>query len=256
MNTKNKPIGVFDSGLGGISVLKELVKLMPNENFIYYGDSKNAPYGEKSDEEIMKCSVECIDFLIDKGAKAVVIACNTATSVSAAYLRENYDIPIIGIEPALKPAASAYPEENIIIMATPVTLGKEKFASLNARFEDVSSIIPLPCPGLAELIETQLDNRQVILDYLENLFMPYADTKISAIVLGCTHYPHIANEIKESFSYNVEIFDGAQGTTRETKRRLKEAKILNETDAPGKIEYYSSLDDASETEKMKKLFVG
>ncbi len=254
MTTDQNPIGVFDSGLGGISVLKELSRLMPNENYIYFGDSKNAPYGDKTDEEIRELSENCLKFLISKGAKAVVIACNTATSVSANYLRGKYDIPIIGIEPAIKPAANAHPNENVIIMATPVTLKKEKFASLNAKYEEMTSIIPIPCPGLAEIIEKGCNNKEEITEYLENLLAPYVDKKISAIVLGCTHYPHIKNEIKACFSYDVDIFDGAIGTTKETKRRLDESGISNQSHNNGTVEFYSSSTDENEVEKMKKFF--
>ena len=254
MSTNSSPIGVFDSGLGGITVLKELTKLMPYENYIYLGDTKNAPYGNKSDEEIMTHSENCLRVLIEKGAKAVVIACNTATSVAAPYLRENYDLPIIGIEPALKPAVVAHPNKKIIIMATPVTLKKEKFASLNARFGEMASIIPIPCPGLAEIIEKGCIDKEEIRSYLKNLFLPFKGDKVSAIVLGCTHYPHIADEIKNAFSYDIEIFDGAVGTTKETKRRLEESGLINTSGKKGIIEFISSLNTEEETDKMKRFF--
>ncbi|MBO5743948.1 MAG: aspartate/glutamate racemase family protein, partial [Clostridia bacterium] len=135
MNKSHNPIGVFDSGLGGITVLGELKKLMPNENFIYLGDSKNAPYGTKNEDEIKEHTTSCIKKLISMGVKAVVIACNTATSVAAYDLREAFSIPIIGIEPAVKPAALKYEGENIFVMATPMTLKKEKFLKLMKSYE-------------------------------------------------------------------------------------------------------------------------
>ncbi|MBR5507542.1 MAG: glutamate racemase [Clostridia bacterium] len=255
MTTDQNPIGVFDSGLGGISVLKELSRLMPNENYIYFGDTKNAPYGDKTDEEIIELSEKCFEFLTSKGAKAIVIACNTATSVSAKYLREKYNIPIIGIEPALKPAASEHPDENILIMATPVTLKKEKFASLNAKFGEIARITPLPCPGLAEIIEKGCIDKEEIKTYLDNLFKPYKDEKISAIVLGCTHYPHIEKEIRESFEYDVKIYDGSSGTAKETLRRLDESGILNKSENTGKVEFFSSKPGDEEIRIMKKFFL-
>ena len=142
MMKKNQPIGVFDSGLGGLSVLSELWKLMPNEKYIYLGDSKNAPYGTKSEQEVKKYTEENIIKLIDMGVKAVVIACNTATSVAANELREIFSIPIIGIEPAIKPAAENHKGGNIIVMATPMTLKKEKFNNLMNSYNDISNIIP------------------------------------------------------------------------------------------------------------------
>ncbi|MBE7049860.1 MAG: glutamate racemase [Ruminococcaceae bacterium] len=254
MNIDQCPIGVFDSGLGGISVLKELSRLMPSENYIYFGDTKNAPYGDKTDEEIRELSEKCLEFLVSKGVKAIVIACNTATSVSADYLRKKYDIPIVGIEPALKPAASNHPDGNILIMATPVTLKKDKFASLNAKYGNNAKITPLPCPGLAEIIEKGCIDKDEIKTYLKNLFKPYESKKISAIVLGCTHYPHIENEIRESFDYDVKIYDGSLGTAKETLRRLDEVGILNKSENHGTVEFFSSESGNEETEIMKKFF--
>ena len=135
MDNSKKAIGVFDSGLGGISVLRDLKKLMPNEDFIYFGDSAYAPYGIKTKDEITKRCVEIIDFFIEKGVKAVVIACNTATSASANYLRKKYkDLPIIGMEPALKVATQGVKNNNIVVMATPLTLKEKKFETLMHKF--------------------------------------------------------------------------------------------------------------------------
>lgn len=250
----NKPIGVFDSGVGGISVLKELYMLMPNENYIYYGDSKNAPYGTKSDEEIEKLTRCAIKKLTDMNVKAVVIACNTATSVAAGKLRDILSIPVVGIEPAVKPAASNHPGKKIIVMATPVTLRKEKFLHLMDSYKSDADIIPLPCPGLVELIERGNEAFAETAQYLKDLFKPFEGERIGAIVLGCTHYPHIADIIKNSFSYEVDIIDGGRGTAKETKRQLDALGALNENQTKGNIRFISSAESSSETEFMKKMF--
>ena len=164
MNNKEKAIGVFDSGLGGISVLKELVKSMPNENFIYYGDSANAPYGIKTKEEITARCEDIIEFFIKQGVKAIVIACNTATSAAANILRKKYsNLPIIGMEPALKVAADGKKDNTIVVMATPLTLKEEKFNNLMAKYDDENTVIKMPCPELVKIVENDLiDNEEIV----------------------------------------------------------------------------------------------
>jgi len=254
MSNPEKPIGVFDSGVGGISVLGQLWKLMPNENYIYLGDSKNAPYGTKPEEEIKKYTTESIKKLIDMGVKAVVIACNTATSVAAADLRQSYDIPIIGIEPAVKPAATNHKGENVVVMATPMTLKKEKFLNLMESYSDMSKIIPLPCPNLVEIIEKGKTSGSEIDEYLKNLFKPFEKTEVSVVVLGCTHYPFVKEAIRKYFDYKVDIIDGGFGTAKETKRRLKEEGLINSSSNKGNIEFISSMESEEEINIMKKMF--
>ena len=174
MNRNTLPIAVIDSGVGGISVLRELCSLMPCENFIYFGDSKNAPYGTKSREEVLKITKDILDMLKKRGIKALVIACNTATSAAVRILRiEESELVIGGIEPAIKPPSVDFDHPRVLVMATPLTLREEKFNSLVARFSDTEEIIPLPCPGLVELIEDgQIDSPELD-EYLENLLLPY-----------------------------------------------------------------------------------
>ena len=153
-NRQECPIGVFDSGVGGISVLRELVAQMPNENYIFFGDSKNAPYGTKTLEEVQKLTCADAEYLLSRGVKALVVACNTATSAAIRILREKYaDMPVIGIEPALKPAVHAGGHPRVLVMATPMTLREEKFHALMQRFESDAEILRLPCPGLVEYVE-------------------------------------------------------------------------------------------------------
>ncbi len=255
MSYNNNPIGVFDSGVGGISVLAELTEVLPNEDFLYFGDSKNAPYGTKTSEDVLNLSEVCTKKLIDMGAKAIVIACNTATSAAAEYLRNNYkELPIIGIEPAVKPAAEFKENSKILVMATPMTLKKEKFKNLAELFSVDDKIIPLPCPGLVELIEQGKTSGAEIDAFLKNILAPYFEEKIDSVVLGCTHYPFVKEAIKSAFPYEIAVFDGGFGTANHTKRRLLEMGLLADMQKIGKVTFFNSLESVEETELCKKLF--
>ncbi len=252
-NKKHLPIAVIDSGVGGISVLRELYKLMPNENFIYFGDSKNAPYGSRSREDVLSITRDNLKMLKSRGIKALVIACNTATSAAVRILRQEEDLVIVGIEPAIKPPSVIFDHPRVLVMATPLTLKEEKFNSLVARFADVEEIIPLPCPDLVEFIERGELASPELHAYLEQLLAPYSGADIDALVLGCTHYPHIKDAIKKHLAPNVMIFDGGEGTARETRRRLEASGLLNPSENDGKIEILNSSNDARLVELSKKL---
>ena len=248
----NKPIAVFDSGVGGISVLKELYKLMPNENYIYFGDSANAPYGSREISEVKSLSVANTVMLMALGAKAVVIACNTATSVAAASLRDKYkEFPIIGIEPALKPAVLSKENSTVAVLATPITLREEKFKKLMASFEDRAKIIPVPAEKLAGMIEKGILSGKELEDYIRSLFASLG--KIDSVVLGCTHYPFVKDSIIKVLG-DVSVFDGGEGTAKETRRRLSELDLINKSEQKGEIVFLSSSEDESEIELYKKLF--
>lgn len=248
--TSEQPIAVIDSGIGGLSVLRELVALMPNENYIFFGDSANAPYGTKSVSKVRELAFASAEMMIKRGIKALVIACNTATSAAAELLREKYpDLIIIGIEPALKPAVLAKKNPTVIVMATPLTLQRDKFLSLMNRYTDDAHIIPLPCPGLPELVESGCFHGDELRSYLKRLFSPFDKKRIDSIVLGCTHYPLIKGEIIKAFGHNVEVFDGCEGTAHHTQCRLAEAGLLTKSTEKGNIELNNSLG----TEKMLKM---
>lgn len=251
---KNAPIGFFDSGLGGLSVLKKALEIMPNENYIYYGDSKHAPYGEKTPQEIKELSFNAMEFLIQKGVKAIVIACNTATSAAAHDLREYYKhMPIIGIEPALKPAIKLHENGSVIVMATKATLTQEKFKNLMDEYGEHREVISLPCPGLVEFIESGDLNGEDVKSFLREKLTPYMDREISSIVLGCTHYPFVREVIQEIVGEHVDIIDGSEGTVRELKRRLEESNIESELKDKGTLTIFNSLDDKNILELSKKL---
>lgn len=248
------PVGIFDSGLGGLSVLKEIVRLMPEENYIYYGDSANAPYGTKSLSEVQSLSFACTDFLLAHQAKAIVIACNTATSAAAKALRKTYPhIPIIGIEPAVKPAVLWKEHDRVLVMATPMTLKQSKFQDLMHTYDSISDIYCVPCPGLMEFVERgELDTPE-LLTFLSKLLTPYLKQGIDAIVLGCTHYPFVEQAIRKITGPDIKIFNGSYGTARELKRRLIAAGIKSNDSKDGTIEIYNSNNDPAVIDLCHKL---
>lgn len=255
MDEMQRPIGVFDSGVGGISVLRELVALMPNENFIFYGDSKNAPYGTKTLEEVRKLTLADAEYLRSRNVKALVVACNTATSAAIHILREKYqkEIPVIGIEPALKPAVSVKENPRVLVMATPMTLRETKFHNLMQKFQDQAEIISLPCPGLVEFVERGELSGEALEHFLKNLFAPYQERKVDAVVLGCTHYPLVRKTIQKVLGQGVAVFDGGAGTARETLHKLKEYSLVSDAVTPGTVQFYNSTEDQAMIELSKYL---
>ena len=249
-----KPIGVFDSGVGGISVLRELVKIMPNEDYIYLGDSINAPYGTKEVKQIRELTIENVEKLMSMGAKSIVVACNTATSAAVRVLRQMYpEIPLVGIEPAIKPAVEYKKNSRIIVMATPMTLKQEKFQKLMEKYDAQADIVPLPCPGLLEFVERGDLEGKDLYNYLSILFGSVNQSKIDSVVLGCTHYPFAINAIRNVLGDEVKIFDGGEGTAREMKRRLTEAKLINTNKDRGNVRFINSMDTEEERELCKFL---
>lgn len=231
-------VGVFDSGIGGLSVLRELEKILPNEDFYYYGDSLNNPYGEKSDEELFSITSGVVDYLVNKGCKLIVIACNTATTRCMKYLREKYkDIIFVGTVPAIKVACDR-DFKNTLVMATPATIESERTMELirdNIRKDQ--NIYLVACPGLANAIE---DNDQEKIEaILKDTFREYKDKEIDSIVLGCTHYPFIKEDILKEMP-GVILLDGSRGVAMEVKRQLENNDLLSDKSSR-KIVIYNSL---------------
>lgn len=241
---KNSAIGFFDSGVGGLSVMREAISLMPNENYIYFGDSKNAPYGTKELNEVRNLTLNAVNFLLSKGVKAIVVACNTATSAAIEDIRNKYgDMIIIGIEPALKPAIKLKRNGNVIIMATPMTLREKKFKLLMEKYKKEANIISLPCAGLVEFIEQGILEGEELEDYLKEKFNPYLCDDISSIVLGCTHYPFVKKALSNVIGKNIPLIDGGLGTAQELKRKLMESDLVNDSKENGNILVYNSIND-------------
>lgn len=238
MACKEDYIAVFDSGVGGISVLKELINLMPGENYLYLGDSANAPYGKKTTEEVRLLTLKNAEMLLHRGIKALVVACNTATSAAIDVLRENFpDTIILGIEPALKPAITRFPTGSIGIMATDVTLREKKLQQLIDRF-DTAQVERIAAPGLVERIEQGNADTPETETLLRNILAPYAG-KLDGLVLGCTHYPFVKDTISKLLGEDTLLFDGGEGTARQTRRCLEEAGLL--LDGEGSVTIENSL---------------
>lgn len=239
---RNSYIAVFDSGVGGVSVLRELRKQMPLERFYYFGDSANAPYGLRSTQEVKELTIAAAKHLLDeKDAKALVVACNTATAAAIDDLRRLWpDRIIIGIEPALKLARDRHPGGTIGIMATEVTLREKKLSALMERYGKECAFLPLHSPGIVELVESGRANSQEALALME-AELGHLRGRLDALVLGCTHYPFIKPAMRAILGSNVDILDGGEGTARETQRRLAQAGLLSE--GPGGLEVENSSDD-------------
>jgi len=236
MKTKRDlPIAVFDSGVGGISVLKELMRIMPQEQFIYFGDSANAPYGTRTTEEVRVLTLNAAGMLYERGIKALVVACNTATAAAIELLREEYpDIVVIGIEPALKMATDRFPRGHVGIMATQVTLREEKLEHLVGRFPD-AVVERIPAPGLVELVEQGKAESPETEELLRKILSPYLG-QLDAIVLGCTHYPFVKDAVRKVLGEDVVIVDGGAGTARHTRHCLEERGWLREGEGSLKME--------------------
>lgn len=253
MEQANSPIAVFDSGVGGISVLRELVRLMPNENYMFFGDSKNAPYGGKTLEEVRRLTESHVTRMLERGAKAVVIACNTATSADVTILRSKYpQIPIVGIEPALKPAVQSKEQPNVLVMATPMTIREHKFKDLMEQYKEQAQIYPLACPGLVEYVERGELTGAGIDAFFAELFAPYHEIRMDAVVLGCTHFPFVKEAIAKALG-PVAFFDGGAGVARETRRRLQEKGILSPSEDKGVVHFESSDDTKDKLDLCQKL---
>lgn len=241
--TSTAPIGVFDSGLGGISVVRQLVHDMPNERVLYFGDSANAPYGVKTPEQVRELSLRIVKHFVEQGVKAVVIACNTATSAAVNELRDLYDFPIIGMEPALKVACDRGHgvRQRVIVAATPLTLREHKFAALMDRFKADHTIFPEPCPDLVEIVESgQLDNHDLVMRTLHQYFDQYDLSSIDSVVLGCTHFVFYREYFRELLPDTAAIIDGNEGTVRHLGVVLESLGKLAPEDATGSVELANS----------------
>ena len=245
-----RPIGIFDSGLGGISVLKEAVHLMPNEPFIFYGDNENAPYGTKTQEQIDSCVQNVVNHLLQRDVKALLIACNTATAASAKRLRSELTIPVIGMEPALKPAHELRHGGQILVLATPATLHMDKFLHLMELYGE--GAVPVEGYGIVECVEDGQVRGERILSVLHGLLDEHLKKKTDAIVLGCTHYPLIREALAQ-VAPGVPLIDGNLGTVRQLRRVLERDGLLCPPGEPGGYELHTTGDEAIYLPRMRLL---
>lgn len=243
---KEQSIGIFDSGIGGATVLKEILKILPNENYIYYSDSKNNPYGDKTDEEIFNICDKILKDFISKKCKAIVIACNTASAKAAKQLREKYtEQIIIAIEPAYKMVHDYAYNEATLIMATKGTIESEKFHQLYEKYDNHQTYL-LACKGLADIIEE--GNKEKINKYLNQNISQYKG-KVNNVVLGCTHYPLIEKQIKQILG-NVKFFNGAPNLAKHLKDVLEEKELINIYNKIGKIQFIDSNNSKTKEERF------
>jgi glutamate racemase len=246
--SSNLPIGIFDSGVGGLSILKKIHQLLPRESLLYIADSANTPYGPKGDDFIISRSCEIVDYFLEQPVKAVVVACNTATASAVSVLRENYDVPIIGMEPAIKPAAELSRSGLIGVLATKGTLGSDKFVDLKSRYDGEVEIINMPCPGLVEHIEQVVPDIDAINSLLQNYIQPLLVRGVDTLVLGCTHYSLITDQIREIAGAEINIVDTDDAVARRLASVLKENGLLSE--AEGSIRFYSSRNITSQQQLL------
>lgn len=222
------PIGVFDSGVGGLSVLKEIRQRLPNESLIYFADSAYAPYGEKSAQTIIERSHYCCDWLIERGAKALVVACNTATAAAVHSLRESYSIPVIAMEPAVKPAAKLSKRGIVGVLATSGTLKSEKFAALQKQHACGVDVITQPCPGLVEAIEKGEPNSSELLNLLKRYVGVLVEQNVDVIVLGCTHYPLVRQQIEMLLPAGIHVIDSGAAVAQRVQSQLEQFELSSQ----------------------------
>lgn len=247
---QDRPIGIFDSGMGGISVLSEAVRLLPNERFIYFGDNLNAPYGVLPEERIRELALHVTGRLVAQGIKALVVACNTATSAAAQAIRQRLEIPVVAMEPALKPASQMRHRGKILVLATPMTLRLDKFAHLMELYGQEA--IKVPCKGLMEFAERgELEGGRID-GFLERLLEPYRGLDVDVAVLGCTHYVFLKKAISKALP-GVQLIDGNLGTVRRLRQLLDEKGMLREH-GPGEVCFQTSGDPETVIPRMKALY--
>jgi len=234
----NQPIGLFDSGIGGTSIWSAIHDLMPNEDTIYLADSKNAPYGKKSKEEIIALSIKNTEFLLEMNAKIIVVACNTATTNAIKELRASYKVPFIGIEPAIKPAALNSKTQTIGILATKGTLSSELFNKAVEIYQD-TKIVEQVGYGLVELIENGEINSPEMTKLLHSYLQPMIDANIDYLVLGCSHYPYLIPQIKKIIPQHIQIIDSGEAVAKQTHKILIEKVGLN-VKGEGKATFFTN----------------
>ena len=252
MIEQNAPIGFIDSGAGGISVMLTCRKLLPNENFILYGDSANAPYGEKSDEQIKNLVIAAAEKLLEKNIKALVIACNTATTIAGELLYSRLNIPVVGTVPALKEGEKLLSGGQMLVMLTPASARSKTMRRIMLRYGAHTKV--LPCPGLMEFVERGEIEGERLENKLTELLSPYKDENIDVVALACTHYPFLLNEIRKHFDDNTIFIDGSSETSKALIHALNSGNMLNSSKSQGYTQFLSS-GDKNAIDNMKKLYV-
>ncbi len=249
MNTDK--IGFLDSGFGGITVLSEALRQLPNENYIYYADIEHVPYGTKTKEEVREYVFQAVEFLVKQGIKALVVACNTATSIAVRELRGMYDFPILGMEPAVKPAVQNGNGKRVLVLATELTLREEKFHNLVQRVDQEHVVDYLPFPELVELAENTVFDYERVIPVIKNKLEGFNLENYKTFVLGCTHFPIYRDAFKQVLPPFIDIIDGSEGTIRYLKRLLEERQLISTNVDGGKVDFFDSGMHIQNQERLK-----
>ncbi|MBE5875822.1 MAG: glutamate racemase [Lachnospiraceae bacterium] len=244
-------IGIFDSGIGGITLLHQALLTLPKENYIFYADVDHVPYGTKTREQVIEYVDEVIRFMVEHDCKAVVIACNTATSVAAALMRAKYSIPIIGIEPAVKPAVEQHSGKRVMVIATPLAVREEKLKNLVARVDSEHMVDLLALPRLVEFAEAGEFGTSAVEDYLREELAPYDLANYSELVLGCTHFNYFKDSYAKIFENHIHMIDGSEGTVNQLKRVLEQNRWLEENE--GRVRYFESGREIVSEEGLERI---
>ncbi len=253
---KSSPIGVFDSGVGGLSVLRAMREQMPTEDMIYFGDQGHVPYGPRPMEQIQSFSEGITNFLLDKGSKLIVVACNAASAAALKYLRGRFpDVPFVGMEPAVKPGAETTQTGKVGVLATPATFQGALYASVVERFANGVELLQHTCPGLVGQIEKGDLDSLATRSILEDALNPMLEKNIDTVVLGCTHYPFVIPLIQEIVGEKVRVIDPAPAVARQVSRVLEAKRLLNDTSKMGRVEFYTS-SGASEMQSLLPKLLG
>lgn len=251
-------IGFFDSGVGGLSVLREALILLPNENYIYYGDSDNAPYGVRTKDDVKRLTFNAVRFLVEKGIKALVVACNAATSAAVADLRKEFSFPVIGMEPAVKPAVEKNRNagRRVIVLSTALTLREEKFQNLVSRVDTDHIVDMIPAPRLVVFAEKHVFEGPEVESYLRELLTPEKIRSCGAVVLGCTHFPFFRRALYRVLPSGIDVIDGNRGTILHLIDVLKSENLLGDSAGKGHVRFYRSgveIKDPATLELYNKL---
>ncbi len=248
---KTDSIGFLDSGFGGITVLSEALRQLPYENYIYYADIEHVPYGTKTKEEVHSYVFQAVDFLVGQGIKALVVACNTATSIAVRDLRSVYSFPIVGMEPAVKPAVENGNGKRVLVLATPLTLREEKFHSLVQRVDHEHVVDYLAFPELVDLAEDMIFEREEVIPVIREKLSGYDLENYRTFVLGCTHFPIYRKIFNEVLPPHIDVIDGSAGTVKYLKRLLEERELLKSGAPGGRVRYFDSGVQIINEERLK-----
>lgn len=249
----DRPIGVFDSGVGGLSVLREINSQFPNEHLLYFADTAHCPYGAKNPEEIRQLSGAIVEFLLAKQAKLIVVACNTASVASLSYLRGRFKVPFVGIVPAVKPAAQTTQSKRIGVLATNTTFQGEMFDDLVAKFASDVAVIRQVCPGWVELVEAGQVDGPVVDEAVGKYVFPLLEERIDTLVLGCTHYPFLRPTIEKLVGDNVVVLDPGSAVARQVGRVMDTSDLRSAASPPGSARFFTTGEPLSVKKTIEKL---